>query len=135
MSIEYYTVPPIPFEQAKAELEADNEGWIITPRPDSPRFYPECQAHYISKGDGGIWLLNTHPDWERTIEGVVVAPAGSVWFESFGHSYRLIPELMSWIERVLDVRVLNEVGLEWEHDAGLEPKERCGGGSGNGDLV
>lgn len=122
MSTQYYTVPPVPFEEAKAKLEADNEGWVITPRPKA-LYIAECKAHDVSKGKGGLWLLKEPRG--RTFEDAE-APVGSVFFEVYCGSYRLLPELMPWIERVLDVRVMSLYGLAWEHDAGLEPKDRCG---------
>lgn len=111
MGTEYYTVPSIPFATAKSLLESNNEGWTVEAREN--RMIPEgLPAFYVSKGGVGIWLLSEY--LPRKLEEGVVSVVGSAYFEMYAHAYQIIPDVMPWLERVLGVRVFDEMGLEWD---------------------
>jgi|SRR6478609_7518222 len=105
MSVEYYTEPSLPFEEAKAKLTGALGGRYIVDQKS--RYKPECEAFYVLTPSGaGVWVLKETNNRTGILNSIV--------FEVMLQSLPYLAEFMPWIEETLGVKVFDEIGIPWK---------------------
>jgi len=116
VSTEYYT--GVGYDKAKAKLIAANTGEFSFEVSEQRRFSLEGREFLLRhvKSGGALWGYSEIRDPKKRpiLMTGVLPPLGTLVFERFGGNrvWRYLP----WVEKVLGVLVMSEVGLPWQLD-------------------